>query len=184
MLFLQIDLDKRFVGDLYNDCLISVDGTDFSIQEYGRKFYSHKFKKSGLRYEVGVSIIKGEIVWVNGPYECGLWPDIKIFRNSFMSHLGPNERVEADDGYIGEAPEHIKCPKSFTNPAETEKMQQRVRARHETVNKRFKQWGCLSQRFHHEIGRHDDVFRAVAVITQLAIELGEPLFSADYSDAV
>ena len=31
---------------------ISVDGTDFQIAEHREKFYSHKFKKSGLRYEV------------------------------------------------------------------------------------------------------------------------------------
>jgi hypothetical protein len=26
--------------------------------------------------------------------------------------LEEGERVEADDGYVGEAPRHVKCPKS------------------------------------------------------------------------
>ena len=58
-------------------------------------------------------IIIGDIVWINGPYNAGQWPDIKIFQYSLLSHLGENERVEADDGYyIGEAPQYVKCPAS------------------------------------------------------------------------
>ena len=56
---------------------------------------------------------------MNGPYECGRWPDISIFRESLLSHLEPAERVEADDGYIGEHPLHIKCPAGFANPEST-----------------------------------------------------------------
>jgi hypothetical protein len=67
-------------------------------------------------------------VWIHGPFECGAWPDISIFRDSLISHLLPAKRVEADDGYIGEAPQYIKCPKSFTNPEETKFMQSRVRS--------------------------------------------------------
>ena len=66
-----------------------------------------------------------------------MWNDIQIFRNSLISHLKNGERVEADDGYVGEAPEFVKCPASFTNPKETLYMQQRVRNRQETVNKRM-----------------------------------------------
>ena len=180
--FSQIDWDSQFVGDIGNDCLVSVDGTDFRVQsEYGRAFFSHKFKGSALRYEVGVCILTGFIVWINGPYEAGNWNDIMIFRDSLISFLGPSERVEADDGYVGEAPQKVKCPASFTNPEETLQMQKRVRARHETVNKRFKQWGCLSQRFRHDAGKHGDAFRCVAVITQLSLKMGEPLFDVEYA---
>ena len=83
-------------------------------------------------------ILTGDLVWINGPYECGTFPDITIFRDSLISHLGDAERVEADDGYIGEAPRHVKYPKSFTSKAETEFMQQRVRNRQETINNLFK----------------------------------------------
>ena len=52
-------------------------------------------------------------------------------------------------------------------------MAQRVRARQETVNKRFKQWGVLNQVFRrHDLIHLRDVFAAVCVITQLAIENG------------
>ena len=77
---------------------MTVDGTDYAIAEHGRFFYSHKFKHTALRYEIALSILTGDICWVNGSYEAGRWPDIKVFRDSLMSHLEKGERVEADDG--------------------------------------------------------------------------------------
>ena len=144
-------LENCFINDKGNDCLISVDGTDLQIPEHGQTFYSHKFKKSGLHYEVALCILTGSIVWINGPYECGVWPDISIFRNSLKTHLAPNERVEADDGYVGEHPQCCKCPASFTNLEETEYMRQYVHNRQESINNCFKFWGCLEQKFQHEI---------------------------------
>ena len=61
-------------------------------------------------------------------------------------------------------------------------MKARVRARHETLNGRLKTWGILSQVFRHSILRHGDVLRACAVVTQLTIEDGEPLFEVEYED--
>ena len=165
-----------------NDCLITVDGTDFRIAEQGKIFYSHRYKKSGLRYEVDLCILIGDIVWINDPNECGIWPDISIFRNSLISHLSYGERVEADDGYIGEAPDHIKCPKSFVNPEETVRMQVRARSRQETVNKRFKNWGILKQVYRNTITSHGDAFRAIAVITQQSIRNGKAIFACGYRD--
>ena len=106
--------ENRKRKDVGNDCLVTVDGTDFRIERQtgnGKSWYSHKFHGSGLRYEVGVSILEGNIVWINGPYPCGDYPDISIFRLSLLNFLENGERVEADDGYIGEAPKYIKCPK-------------------------------------------------------------------------
>jgi hypothetical protein len=181
----KIIWENRLKLDKGNDCLITVDGTDFPISQKGPKFSSHKFKmKSGLRYEVGLCILTGDIVWINGPYECGMWNDITIFRDALISNLLPLERVEADDGYIGEHPRYVKCPSGFANPTTTEYMQQRCRNRQETVNKRFKNWGILKQVFRHQekLVEHADIFRAVAVITQLSINEGERLFECGYRD--
>ena len=52
--------------------------------------------------------------------------DISIFHDSLLSQLEPNKHVEADDGYIGDHPRYIKCPKCFANLHETEHMQQCV----------------------------------------------------------
>ena len=61
-------------------------------------------------------------------------------------------------------------------------MQGRVRARHEMLNGQLKNWGILSQVFRHHIMMHGDVFRAFAVVTQLTVENGEPLFEVEYED--
>ena len=97
-----------------------------------------------------------------------------------LSHLGESERVEADDGYIGEHPRYIKCPTGFTNPEETLFMQQRVRNRQETVNKHLKQFSILKQRFRHDMPKHGDVFRACAILVQLSINDGDKLFHCGY----
>ena len=179
---LQIKWDDRKKGDVGNDCLVSLDGTDFRIQHAGRKFYSYKFKTSGLRYEVALCILTGEIVWINGPFEPGIWNDISIFRSALLGELEEGERVEADDGYLGEAPRHVKCPRSINKRQDTERMQAIVRRRHETVNRRFKQFGVLRQKYRHDIRDHGDMFRCVAVVTQLSSQNGEPLFGVDYED--
>ena len=167
---------------------MSIDGTDFRIPQQGpalpgNLFSSHKFKgKCALRYEIGVDIVSGNIAWIEGPYAAGKYPDINIFRLALAHWLDPYERVEADDGYIGEAPHKVKCPGCAANPTENLAMQNRVRARHETLNGRLKNWEILKQVYRHDIIEHGDIFPAVAVITQLSIENGEPLFEVDYTD--
>jgi DDE superfamily endonuclease len=131
-----------------------------------------------------LSIKNGDIVWVHGPFKCGAWPDINIFRNSLQSHLSESERVEADDGYLGGAPQYIKCPASFANPSECEAMQQMVRSHQEHVNARLKNFGCLRNIYRHNLGYHADVFRACAILIQLAINDGEKLFQVVYDDAL
>jgi hypothetical protein len=61
-------------------------------------------------------------------------------------------------------------------------MQGRVRACHEMLNGRLKNWGILSQVFRHHIMMHGDVFQVCAVVTQLTVENGEPLFEVEYGD--
>jgi len=140
-------------------------------------------KKSGmhnlaLRYKLGVDILAGNLVWIQGPYPASKYTDIKIFNKVLRNFFEPGEGVEADEGYRGH-PNKIKCPGNDTNPAENRGMQGRARARHETLNGQLKNWGILSQVFCHHITMHGDVFRACAVVTQLTIENGEPLFEVE-----
>ncbi len=66
---------------------MSIDGTDFRILQKGpamrgNAFASHKYAmKSALRYELGIDILAGNLVWVSGPYLAGKWNDVKIFMN-------------------------------------------------------------------------------------------------------
>ena len=63
-------------------------------------------------------------------------------------------------------------------------MQKVARSRHETANKRIKQFSVISGVFRHDVDLHGLCFHAVANITQLAIRRNEPLFQVDYDDRV
>lgn len=176
----KIRFDNRFMNwDGRTNCLVSVDGSDFrACLSNWRGFYSHKFKSGGLRYEIAVCIQTGWIVWINGPYPAGQWPDITIFRHRLKTQLLENEVVEADRGYRGDG--STVCPDDC-NTFDEWKIKFNVRARHETVNKRMKDFKVLESRFRHKVSRydmhrHELCFTAVAIITQLHISSFEPLF--------
>ena len=80
----------------------SIDGMDCHILEptpFSTKWFLHKFKGPGVRYEVGVCIRTGWIVWVNGPFPCGTWPDLKIAKERLSHCLDDGEKVIANGGY-------------------------------------------------------------------------------------
>jgi hypothetical protein len=80
---LQILFDNKKRGDILNNCLMTVDGTDFRVPQKGtatkgNAFESHKYAgKSALRYELGVSILGGDLVWIQGPYPAGKFTILK-----------------------------------------------------------------------------------------------------------
>lgn len=160
---------------------MTVDGTDFRINEqhpFDAGWKSHKFNGPAVRYEVAVSIRGGDIVHINGPFKAGKWNDISIFRKKLKSMLLRGEFVEADKGYRGDS----KCITPINVDPLFRVRSGKVRSRHETVNKRFKQWGALKQTFRHDVSKHGSVFTAVVVLTQLAISFdGEPLFEVKHS---
>ena len=119
---------------------------------------------------------------ISGPYCPGVYCGLDIFQASIMSHLEAFEWLEADDGYVAEAPLKGNCPKCLTIPEDRKAMMQKGQAWQETINKRFKQWFILKQCFSHDLSKHHDVFAAIAVISQVAVENGEPLFDVEYSD--
>ena len=163
---------------------MTVDGTDFlcwppNDGDKRSSWWSHKLKKPAVRYELCVSIQSGDIVWVSGPWRAGRYPDITIFRQSGLKDLleAADERAEADLGYRGE-PSRIDLPDE--GPEDMILAKKRARMRHETCNKRFKNWACLTSNFRHGVAFHRDCMFAITVLTQLAIENGEPLFDASF----
>ena len=136
---------------------------------------------SPRHYELGVDILAENFVWVSGPCPAGKYTDIAIFNSVLANCLEPGKRVEADNDYAGR-PDKIKCPNNDCNPAENRVMQGIARSRHETLNGRLKAWGILGNVYRHDIREHGTVFYACAVITQLSIANGEPLFEVEYGD--
>ena len=160
---------------------ISVDGTDyrcFEQKDEPTSWWSFKFNGPAVCYELGIGISTGNIVWTSGPYRAGRFPDLTIFCISGLKEklLAYGEVAVADKGYQGEPncidlPEHGSAIHQF--------MMKRTRSRHETCNKRLKQFGILSQRFRNDINLHRQVFHAVVVLTQMNIDNGNPLWDSN-----
>ena len=69
-------------------------------------------------YDVSLCIKSEVICWISGPYEYWTYTDIIIFRSALILELGENERIETDDGFIGEASQYIRCPKGVAEDYE------------------------------------------------------------------
>ncbi len=83
---------------------MTIDGTDFRIPqqgaaERGNAFVSHEYAgKLAPRYKLGVDILAGNLVWIQGPYPVGKYHNIKIFNSVLHHYLEPGECVEVDVG--------------------------------------------------------------------------------------
>ena len=137
-----------------------------------------KHNGAGLRYEVAICIQTGWVVWTNGPFPCGACHDLVIFQAGLKPLLLHWEKVEADQGYVGD----LKIrPKEEINVSWDQYIAKgRARSRHETINGLFKIFDVLSDRFRHQIEKHGVVFRAVVAITQLKIQYEQPSFNVHY----
>ena len=108
-------------------------------------------------------------MWVHGPFPAGSYSDVRIFRLGMKNHLNSGEKVLGDLGYQGDG----RC----VTPANDQSDEiRRVRARHETANRRTKQFCITSSVFRHNISLHSQCFHATCNLAQLMIESGEPLF--------
>ena len=95
--------------------MVTVDGTDFCIQEptsFAPGWYFHKLIGPGLCYEIAVSTNGGDIIYINRPFQCGSNSDITISRGEVINKLRAGKMVEADRGYKGE-PTKIRIPVDY-----------------------------------------------------------------------
>ena len=170
--------------DAYKEFFIlSVDGVHCRIYEPriqpSSGWYSKKFNKAGLVYELGVAIYHDKIVWINGPYPAGQ-NDMKVFckPGGLMEKIPDGRRAIGDEGYRGK-PLKVSTKNKY-NSEELSKFSSRVRARHETVNSRLKSFGILSQVFRSKgerrMEKHKSVFEACCVIVQYELDHGSKLF--------
>eukprot|EP00536_Pseudo-nitzschia_multiseries_P013971 jgi/Psemu1/37047/gm1.37047_g len=109
-----------------------------------------------VKYEVGVCLKTGWIVWINGPF-VGSKNDETIFKEGLSNLLHDNEAVEVDRDYRGD--DKMKLPDMGFTQIER-KMKSNARSQHET--------GMMQ--------KHKICFEAVAVITQLKFVSGETTF--------
>lgn len=100
--------------------------------------------------------------------------------------LDYGERVEADDGYSAECPATTKTPNRVSRGAgECIRLNQKQRNRHKTVNERFKNFGCMNNKFRHSVEKHGRCFFCIAIIVQISMsEGGQGLFPIIYDDTI
>ena len=163
--------------------ILSVDGIHCWIQEPGhptwsqdRTYFSHKYAKAGLGYELALSLKRNQLIWMRGPYKAG--------RNDKTNFVEPNglrdklvsigKKGLGDQGYVGH--EHCLSTPNPHDSAEVKRFKSRAMMRHETFNGMIKQFKCLNGRFRHSIDRFKSCFEAVAVLCQYQIESDRPLF--------
>ena len=100
----QIKFKYRFKGrSKRENNYVTLDGTtDFSTYDekpFDKNWYSFKLNRAGIRYEVGICIQTGNIVWYFGGYKAGKFNDLQLARQEFTSMLLPGEKAIADKGY-------------------------------------------------------------------------------------
>ena len=99
---------------------------------------------------------------------------MKLARECYIYNIDQNEKTISDNTYTDE--KYFIIPRQYPRNSIKHRTIKEILARHETVNRRFKQFGVLSQRFRHHISLHPYCFNAVANIVQVMIDSGENLF--------
>ncbi len=160
---------------------VTVDGVDFKTWEpkhptlpMDKKYFSKKFNKSGLRYEIAISVQDSKVVWINGPFPAAEH-DVEIFRRGLKDKLlSSKKKAIADRGYVGEA--GLCAVPNGCDPPELNEFKSRARCRQETFNGRIKKFNILKQTFEHSLAKHEYAFLAVCVTVQYHMDNGSRLY--------
>jgi hypothetical protein len=171
--------DDNFGTDIW---VLTVDGTHCWIQEPNHpiwsmdpKYFSHKYGKAGLNYELGISLVTGHLVWMNGPFKAGE-NDVRVLKKYGLKAKlrACGKMAIGDSGYSGH-PYQVSTPNRYESK-QCAKFKSRALKRHERFNGLTKAFDCLSGRFRHSEDRFKNCFEAVCVICQYQVETDSPLF--------
>ncbi len=130
-------------------------------------------KRHTIKYEIGVSLLNPQIVWVSGPVE-GSVHDLTMTRRSklFMKLL-PGERVWGDMGYIGHPRMLTPLKKNWKGKPQIRDLLNpkfgKIRVRIEHMLDRIKIFGCLKQTWRHSLKLHQVAF--YVAINLMAFEI-------------
>jgi hypothetical protein len=126
-----------------------------------------------LRWEIALAIWSDNIVWVNGPYPCGKYADLKIFKEDLAHVLNhAKEKCIADGTY-----RHFTVSQKGMGNHLWRKHKNRFRARQESVNSRIKVFNCFVNKWRHSHELHKHTMHVAIYLTQISIEYN-PLMEA------
>ena len=133
----------------------------------------------GLSHELGISIFRNQIFWINGPFPAGQ-NDISLLKkpDGLLTKIPEGKLAVADKGYRGVP--HAFTTRNALDSKSVKHFKSRVKARHETCNGRLKRFKILSETFRstgeHRLQAHKAAFEACCVLVQYEIEHGKGLF--------
>lgn len=168
--------------------IITVDGTHCWIEEpshpdwsQDRTFYSHKYNKAGINYELGIAVAFPRLVWMKGPFRAGK-SDVSIFRDKGLKDRLRTIKKKAigDRGYNGH-PNEVSTYNAHDCRG-VKKFKSRALKRHENFNNMTKRFDCLSGRFRHGVDQFATCFEAICVICQYQLEDDMPLYDVLIED--
>jgi len=170
--------------------VLSVDGIHCWINEPSHPewsqdptYYSHKYNKAGLDYELGISLVDNRLLWMAGPFPAGT-NDITVFREKGLRAelIRRKQKAIGDKGYNGE-PKYVSTFNAHDN-AGVRLFKSRALKRHENFNSLLKQNKILDTRFRHNKVRFACAFEACCVLAQYRIEGEIPLYDILIEDVV
>lgn len=165
--------------------VMTVDGQHCWIHEPSHpefsqddEFFSHKYNKAGVSYEIGISIKESQVIWLRGGFKAGK-TDLKIFKEDGLREKleETQQKAIADGGYHSEELFHVLSLPNTLDDKVVKKFKSRALKRHEKFNGMMKAFDCLSERFRHSCPRFVDCFESICVICQYQMEHGSPLFN-------
>jgi hypothetical protein len=93
--------EVNFGDDIF---AMTVDGTHCWLHEPQRptwsqdlRYFSHKYGKAGLDFELGILISESKLVWLNGPFMAGK-NDVQIFQKALKQKLQTAGKMAIGDG--------------------------------------------------------------------------------------
>jgi hypothetical protein len=162
------EIDEGFI------LMLTIDGVHCPLQEqrpFSTDYSSHKRGgKPAANYELGLCSWTDRIGWIKGPTKPGVMNDFQVFRRELMGALPEGRKVLGDDIYVG-APEYV-ITKNDLDQYEIAQWKNRLLARHENLNKRFKDFKVLREEFEHGVDNHGYAFYACATVISYGLDNG------------
>lgn len=183
--------------------ILTVDGVNFITEEFWMdphgKWFDHKSKSSGLKYEFAVSLRKPALIWINGPFPASRH-DSTVFRGgrkdmkkddwdheALYWKMPKGTKAISDSGYVGiedkviiYRQEHSSEFKEFIGRAKNR--QESRMNRQESLHIRLKSFNVLKSHFQHgqgtqsKMAHHKICVEAVCVTVQYSLENGNTQF--------
>jgi len=170
--------------------IVTVDGThiwlyepDHPLFSQDSDYYSHKFNKAGINYELGIAIASGKLIWLNGPFKAGK-NDLQIFvGGGLRDRLKQLGKKAIGDGIYRGNQDTVSYGNSHDS-RQVKLFKSRALKRHEDFNGMTKTFKILQGPFRHGTIKIARAFEAVSVICQYKIERDEPLFDVLIDDVL